>query len=207
MEDLVADKQQVEGPRGVDPADPTAGSTGNTLGRIPGFNQNSSNALVKPNAFVLTDYSVSYAFGAWLARNFGGAALLQTIVQSPLTDESAIVSAVAAATGNPNVTFAGLIQDWSAAVLLSSTTTAPQGYQYNIGTWFPSTIGGESFNLGSIDFFNYSPSLKVFKVGDNPPTTSYHSSNLYYEAATSLAGARSWKVTIPAGVLMNVVVR
>jgi hypothetical protein len=209
MEDLVADKQGVEGPRGVSPTDPTSGLKGNTLGRIPLFNGNSylPLAVTYPATFDLNDYSVAYAFGAWLARNFGGASLLRTIVQSAQTDSSAVVDAVAAYTGNTKLTFSDLLEQWSAAVLLSDTTNAPPGYQYNTGTWFASTVGGESFNLGSIDFTNYTPSLTVFKPGDIPPAGSSHSSNLYFEAAAGLSGSRTWKITVPAGVQMNVVLR
>jgi hypothetical protein len=209
MEDLVADKQLVEGPRGVPItiADGSAGPTGMVDGRIPLFNDNSYLPLAVTANFGLNDYSVAYAFGAWLARNFGGAALLRAIVQSPQTDSSAIVNAVAAFTGNTNLTFPDLLEQWSAAVLLSDTTAAPTGYQYNIGAWFNSTVGGESFRLGSIDFTHYTPSLKVFKPGDIPPNGSYHSSNLYFQAATALSGSKSWKISIPAGVQMNVVLR
>jgi hypothetical protein len=209
MEDLVADKQGVEGPRGVTPPGDGSAGTPATAGgdRIPDFNRYSYMSLVRPTSFGLVDYSISYAFGAWLARNYGGAGLLRNIVQSPQTDESAVVNAVIRATGNPKENLAGLLQRWSAAVLLSDTTAAPSGYRYNTGSWFQSSIGGQSFNLGSINFSNYTPTLTVFSLAGTQPSSSYHSSNLYYEAATSLSGARTWTITVPDGVLMNVVIR
>ncbi len=207
MEDLVADKQGVEGPRGVSPpTDGSAGGAGITGGRIPTFNQYSYSALVRPTTFDLTGYSVAYAFGAWLARNYGGTELLRRIVQCPQTDESAVVNAVIQYTGNKNESLATLLERWAAAVLLSDTTSAPSGYRYNVGTWFTSSAGGQTFDLGSMNFFNYSPSLTVFTPG-TAPTTDSHSSNLYYLAATGLTGSQSWKITVPAGLAMNVVIR
>jgi hypothetical protein len=212
MEDLVADKQNVEGPRGVPllnaaTSDPSAGPPGNTRGRIPAFNANSSLALIQPTTFDLKDYSVAYAFGAWLARNYGGAELLRRIVQCPQTDESAVINAVQQYTGSKTESLAGLLERWAAAVLLSDATTAPSGYRFNTGTWFTSSLGGESFNLGSIDFFNYNPTLTVYTSSSAIPAVSNHSSNVYFQAAKGLAGTRTWKVTVPTGVLMNVVIR
>ena len=98
IEDLVADDLGVEGPRGVSTGD--AGSPGNTLGRIPYFNASSNFSLAVTGAnFGLTDYALAYAFGAWLIRNYGGASLVQRIVQCPQTDSTAVVNAAAAYSG------------------------------------------------------------------------------------------------------------
>ncbi|MBN1615730.1 MAG: hypothetical protein JW875_00345 [Spirochaetales bacterium] len=43
---------------------------------------------------VYFSYAGSYAFGAYLVRNFGGAALIQKIMQSPYTDQAAISHAL-----------------------------------------------------------------------------------------------------------------
>jgi hypothetical protein len=210
MEDLVADKLGVEGPRGVTTADGSAGPTGNTLGRIGGtygFNAYSNNALSMPTSFGLVDYSVSYAFGAWLARNYGGADLLRRIVQSPLTDSSAVTSAAAAASGKTE-TMERLLEKWAASVLISDSTAAPAGYRYNTGGWTTSTAAGITYNLGSIDIFNYSPALKVYTAtGVVPGTTFLHSSNVYYRAASGLAAAKTWSLSIPAGIKMSVVLK
>jgi hypothetical protein len=210
MEDLVADKLGVEGPRGVTTADGSAGPTGNTLGRIGGtygFNAYSNNALAMPTSFGLVDYSVSYAFGAWLARNYGGADLLRRIVQSSLTDSSAVTSAAAAASGKTE-TMERLLEKWAASVLISDSTAAPAGYRYNTGGWTTSTAAGITYNLGSIDIFNYSPALKVYTAtGVVPGTTFLHSSNVYYRAASGLAAAKTWSLSIPAGIKLSVVLK
>jgi hypothetical protein len=209
MEDLVADKLGVEGPRGLKNTDGSAGSAGITDGRFPSFNLYSYLGLVQKTTFNLADYSTAYAFGSWLARNYGGAGLLKKIVQCPETNETAIINAVASAeTGRPTESMTRLLEKWAAAVLLSDTESAPAGYCYNTGGWMTSISGGISYKLGSIDVFNYSPSLTVFtNIGSVPSSTFTHSSNIYYEAATSLSAPRSWALTIPEGIVMSVVLK
>jgi hypothetical protein len=209
LEDLVADKLGVDGPRGVTDADGSAGPPNNTAGRLPSFNQYSYLGLVQKSGFTLADYSTAYAFGAWLARNYGGAGLLKKIVQCPETDETAILNAVTSAeTGRPAESMTRLLEKWAAAVLISDTTSAPAGYRYNTGGWTTSTSGGISYRLGSINIFNYSPSLYVFKNSGSVPTSTFrHSSNVYYQAATDLTESRTWSISIPDGIVMSVVLK
>ncbi len=208
MEDLVADKLGVEGPRGV--TTPDAGPTGNTQGRLGGpwgFTQYASTGLALPRQFGIIDYSVTYAFGAWLARNYGGADLLRRIVQSPLTNSTAITSAVETVSGATE-TMERLLSKWAAAVLLSDSTSAPPGYQYNTGGWMTSTSGGIGFKLGSIDMFRYSPALAILtQEGTVPATTFSRASNVYFKAASGLMAPRTWSLSIPAGIRMSVVLK
>jgi hypothetical protein len=208
MEDLVADKLGVEGPRGIANADGSAGSSGIGEGRIPDFNLNSYYPLAVNNNYGLTDYSISYAFGSWLARNYGGTELLRRIVQCPETNSTAATNAVAADSGRQDESMARLLEKWSASVLLSDMTTAPVRYRYNTGGWTTSTAGGLSYNLGSINIFNYTPALYVFtQAGTVPGTVFNRSSNIYYQAALDLGTARSWTITVPQGILMTVVIK
>ncbi|TAN32139.1 peptidase M30, partial [Patescibacteria group bacterium] len=209
MEDLVSssDKLNVEGPRGVSSTDGTAGSAGNTLGRIPGFNASSNVSLaVTGSSFGLTQYSVAYAFGSWLIRNYGGPALLTRIVQSAQTDYTAVVNAAAAYSGRTE-TMEGLLQKWAASVLISDNTSAPFGYRYNSGGWMSFSEGSETFNLGSLNVFNYSPTLTVYNSSVPIPAAPYYSSNIYFKAASMLTGSRTFSVTIPAGTGMSVVLK
>jgi hypothetical protein len=210
MEDLVADKLGVEGPRGVSPTDGSAGSPGNNEGRIPLFNQYSSAyPLAVTTGYDLVEYySTSYAFGSWLARNYGGADLLRRIVQSPETNSTAVINAVEADSGLQDESMAKLLEKWPASVLLSDTTTAPARYRYNTGGWTMSSAGGLSYNLGSINIFNYTPALYVFtQAGTVPGTVFNRSSNIYYQAALDLGAERSWEITVPQGILMTVVIK
>nr|HPM73943.1 hypothetical protein [Spirochaetales bacterium] len=74
VEDLLADKLGVAGPRGMDPADYSAGVSGNIYGRLPEY-------LLFPDvtpydwdtaadAELTRYYSWAYAFGAYLTRNY-----------------------------------------------------------------------------------------------------------------------------------------
>jgi hypothetical protein len=207
MEDLVADKLDVEGPRGVSAVDGTAGAAHNTAGRIPYFNLCSYYGLVQPASYSLYDYSVSYAFGAWLARNFGGAALLRMIVRCPQTDETAVVDA-ARAFGSRGETLGDLLREWSSAVLLSDATNAPAGYRYNTGGWSSFSCGGVGYRLGSINFFNYDPPLFVlYSISGLPGSQVAHSSNLYFQAAGGLTGSRTWSLEVPTGIDLDIVVK
>jgi hypothetical protein len=208
MEDLVADKLGVEGPRGIANADGSAGSPGIIEGRIPKFNSNSSYPLAVRNDYGLTDYSISYAFGSWLARNYGGTELLRRIVQCPETNTTAVTNAVLAESDLQDESMARLLEKWAASVLLSDMTTAPARYRYNSGGWVTTSASGLSYNLGSINIFNYMPKLYVFtQAGTVPGTTFNRSSNIYYQAAIGLGTARSWTMTVPQGILMTVVIK
>jgi hypothetical protein len=205
MEDLVADKLGVEGPRGVLTAD--AGTPGNTLGRIPYFNASSNASLaVTGSSFGLTNYALAYAFGSWLIRNYGGPDLLKRIVQCAQTDYTAVINAAGAYSGRTE-SMERLLQRWSASVLLSDTTSAPPGYRYNTGGWTSFTAGSQSFNLGSIDIFNYSPQLTTYSSAAVIPAPPYYSSDVYFLAASKLSSSRTFSVTLPEGTVMSVVLK
>ena len=152
-QDLIADKLQLDGPRGVAYDDPAAGMPGNEQGRLPYYNLfNDLQVTVWNN--VIANYSLNYALGAYLARTYGGAALFSDIVQSSDSGIDAIEAALAAA--GHDVSFGEVLADWAVATLLSDSTAAPAPYRYNTGSWSTSHAGGEQFRLGSINLFNYS---------------------------------------------------
>ena len=152
-EDLIADKMMIDGPRAVDYDDPTAGEPENRGGsRLPGYNLYNDIQVTTWDGY-LANYSINYAFGAYLARNYGGAALYGDIVQSDRSGVSAIEGAVRAQ--GHDESFLELLTNWAAANLLSDNTDAPAPYQYNTGTWRTSYAGGLEFRLGSINLHNY----------------------------------------------------
>ena len=150
--DLIADKLGIPGPRGVASNDPSAGAAGNTSGRLPLYNYWNEIQVTTWDGD-LTNYSINYALGAYLARNYGGAALFREIVQNDRAGVAAIEAALASQ--GHSVSFADVLTDWAIANLLSDDTSAPHPYRYNSGTWFTSTAGGQTFRLGSINLFNY----------------------------------------------------
>ncbi len=216
MEDLVADKLAVMGPRGVNGLVETAGPANNPEGRIPLFNAYPAVSLSDwgtSDIDALKSYSATYSFGAYLLRNYGGAALLKAMVQSPKTDGGQIVDAVSAFTGRTE-TLSQIFQCWSAAVLLSDRTDAPAGYRYNTGNFFTSTGGGTSYNLGSINFFNYQQyggsgtgPLMDSGNGSVGSTTPRAASGTLYSAAIGATGKKDWTIDLPIRVNMSVVVK
>ena len=210
--DLIADKLRLPGPRGVAYSDPTAGTVRNTGGRLPLYNVYNDIQVTAWNS-LSENYSINYALGAYLARNYGGAALFREIVQN----DSAGVAAIEAAltTLGHDVSFADVLTDWAAANLLSDDTAAPHPYRYNSGTWFTSAAGGQTFRLGSINLFNYrydEPGyvpldgpyfydLSDFNAEQHPP----HSNR--YATLGRTSGTVRLRIDAPAGNRITVVVK
>ena len=155
-EDFVSERLMTgSGQRGLPYDDPTAGEPGNRRGELPTYNyynylQASTWEFDRP---LYRYYSINYALGAYLARNYGGAALFGSIVQNDRGGIEAIEAALAA--HGHSVSFEQILVDWAVANLLSDDVSASAPYRYNSGTWFTSMAGGETFRLGSINLFNY----------------------------------------------------
>ncbi len=209
VEDFLADKIGVEGPRGVSPLIGSAGNPGNTEGRLPWFNQYLFRPLIVnyPQPFELADYPVAYAFGAWLARNYGGVNFLHRVVSSPYYDKKAIEYAVQKYTGGTE-SFERLLQRWGGAIFLSDKIEAPSLYKYNTGDWFISAINGNEYRLGSINLYNYIPTPEIpaspvqLSTGLKAP-----GSNVYLLAKENALGKFSWDITIPDDVRLSVIVK
>ncbi|HEY9190403.1 MAG TPA: hypothetical protein VIM88_06010 [Sulfurovum sp.] len=179
-EDLVATKIRHIGPRGVDYLDGSAGDPGNTLGRYPLFNENNTLSLTAWNG-VLADYSKVNAFGAYLLRNYGGAQVLHDIMHNAYIDENAVVYAVKKSPEGTGKTFSDLLSEWGIAVMLSDHIDLIDTPEYNTGDFTLSTYNNSTYELGSINFFNYDPLPTIqttsgtvqpqgnyyYKIGDN----------------------------------------
>ncbi|MDE0025931.1 MAG: putative Ig domain-containing protein [Spirochaetaceae bacterium] len=151
-EDLISDRMMVRGPRGVAYDDPTAGEPGNRRGRLPYYNLFNDQPVTVWNSKI-ADYAGKYAFGAYLARTYGGAALFSAIVQSDKAGFRAVEAALQAL--GHDVPFGQLVADWAVATLLSDDTAAAAPYRYNAGAWTTSHTGGVDYRLGSINLYNY----------------------------------------------------
>lgn len=218
-EDLIAEKINNIGPRGVLAVD-TAGNSENDDGRLPIFNVAHNNTFLKWEGG-LDDYSTAYAFGAFLARNYGGAELFQKIVQSSETDEHAVLNAINSINSIKNLskTFEDLLIEWGKAVLNSDLTDTT--YQYNKNDAFSSSVDGNNYNLGSINLNNYHYLIDDIWYLDGPfiynkiyDGNKYYSissailepgTNAYYQAGRGLTGTYSWAVELPEGVTLTVV--
>ena len=151
-EDLIADKMMIDGPRSVAYDDPGAGEPENRRGRLPDYNLFNDVQVSTWDGY-LANYSINYALGAYLARNYGGAALFSEIVQSARHGVGAIQGALH--NQGHDESFLDILANWGAATLLSDNTDAPAPYQYNTGAWRTSHVGGVQFRLGSINLYNY----------------------------------------------------
>ncbi len=209
-EDFLADKLGVDGPRGVSHADGTAGNSGNVSGRLPGYNCSNYRGVATwySGNLALASYSLNYAFGAYLARNFGGAGLFRKIVQNEETDVAAIEMAVSEM--GYNETFGSLLRKWGVAVLMSDITSNIDGYHYNSGTFFTSVLSGTTYNLGSINLFNYTCSNVAGPAFFNPSSLQalgmhFGTSNTFVKIGEGLTGNFARTIDMPSGVKLTVV--
>jgi len=182
-EDLIATKIQHTGPRGVDYQDGSAGSVGNIKGRFPLFNANNTLSLTGWNS-ELADYSKVSAFGAYLLRNYGGAELVHNIMHNRFDNEQAVVDAVNKSPEGSGKTFADLLSEWGTAVMLSDHENLVDIPFYNTGDFTLSSYNGITYDLGSINFFNYIPQPTIHTTSG----TVQAQGNYYYKIGDNLTG-------------------
>lgn len=209
VEDLLAEKLEVSGPRGVAHWDATAGEPKNDRGLLPRYNAWNDRQVTAWHG-ELADYAIYYAFGAYLARTYDGANLFRRIVRSEESGADAVEAALRR--GGVSVSFGELLVEWAVANLLSDSTRASAPYRYNAGTWRTSEVGGIAFRLGSINLFNYSyqgwqegPILySVDQLGDRE--TQLPHSNIFIGLGRH-KGLVELSLTVPEGVRVTVVVK
>ncbi len=182
-EDLIATKIKHIGPRGVEYTDGSAGTTGNTNGRYPLFNANNTLSLTTWNN-QLADYSKVNAFGAYLIRNYGGAKLLHDIMHNTYVDKQAVVNAVNKSIEGSGKTFDNLLSGWGTAVLLSHIESPENFPTYNTGDFTYNTYKDTTYDMGSINFFNYDPLPTIHTTAG----TVQAQGNYYYKVGDNLTG-------------------
>ena len=182
-EDLIASKIHHTGSRGVPYTIGSAGEEDNRLGRYPLFNANNRLSLTTWHGS-LENYSVVNAFGAFLLRNYGGAKVLHDIMHSAYIDEEAIVSAVNKTPQGRGKKFNDLLKEWGIAVLLSDNNHLDTLPTYNTGGYMPNQYKHSVYDIGSINFFNYSPQPSIFTASG----TVQRQGNYYYKVGTRLKG-------------------
>ena len=182
-EDIIATKIKHIGPRGIDYTDGSDGTTGNTDGRYPLFNENNTLSLTAWNN-QLKDYSKVNAFGAYLIRNYGGAKLLHNIMHNTYIDKQAVVDAVNKSASGSGKTFDNLLSEWGVAVILSDHDNLVDLPFYNTGDFTYSTYNGTTYEMGSINFFNYDPLPTIYTTAG----TVQAQGNYYYKVGNNLTG-------------------
>ncbi len=186
-EDIVATKIGSDGPRGVEPDDGSAGVADNKNGRYTFFDALPYISLTQWHNS-LYNYSQVSSFGTFLVRNYGGAKLLHDIMHNPLLHEDAVMDAVHKTAQGEGKTFGDILREWAIAVALSDTqrpmmqakTDLPS---YNSGDFIYNTYNNSTYKLGSINFFNYTPSLQFSDCHIVNPN-----SNCYYKIGSNLTG-------------------
>lgn len=123
-------------------------------------------------------------------RNFGGANFIRELIQNNYTGIESIVNAVNANGGN-GLSYGDILQRFGVANLLSDQTTITTGYKFNTGSWITSTVNGTTYDLGSINLYNYSPTPSVYS---ELPYSQQPSSNILYIAGDNLSGKNEWYI-------------
>ena len=216
-EDFLADKLNVSGPRGFgnDLSEGTAPYPG--VCRLNNFNVGTDESFLEwSNPY---DYAAAYAFGAFLARNYGGTELFQKIVQSSESDEYAVLNAVNNL-NSTSKTFEDLLIEWGVAVLNSELTDTDYKYNKSGSIGFPSSLSGTDYYLGAIDLNNYETQLGVGwnysgpiiyndgEIGDPISGVIMEpGTNTFYQAGDNLTGTHSWTVEVPRDVTLTAVVK
>ena len=202
-EDLVAVKLHTDGPRDVKWSRGDAGEANNYNGRYPLFNKNNGLSMASWDN-TLEDYSKVSSFGTYLLRNYGGAELLHDIVYSKFINEEALMDAIKRHSNGKSKTFDDLIHEWGVAVLLSKRDdiSGDSGYLYNAGDYISSEHNGINYNLGSINFFNYTPNPTIATTMRKIAPKS----NYYYKVGENLKGDIDLDIKDTAGFNVSVVV-
>lgn len=192
VEDLVANKILTDGPRGVPYAAASAGTDRNSSGRLPLFNEYNDYTLLDWSGNedeTLTNYSKTYALGAYLMRNYGGANFIRELIQNDYTGAASIVQAVNA-NGGGVASYGDVLQRFGVASMLSDKMDMDTGYRFNRGdVWSESTVGGIRYDLGSINLYNYLPAPYIY---DELPNSQHAGSNLFYNGGSGLSGQKEW---------------
>jgi hypothetical protein len=188
-EELVADKLGVTGPSS----------------RLSTFNLYDDAPLTEwlSGNDALISYAVSYAFGAYLARNYGGAALFQDIVHGGYGDYRDVLTAVNN-NGGSGASMLGLLRDWGVAVVLSDNLLIAGNYKYSA---YSALFGSFTYNLPAIDLTSYTPDPNYYASTDlSSAWPAYRSSNTYVKVS-SQTGTKTWKFRMRDTVQATVVVR
>ena len=125
--------------------------------RLPGFNKYYyySGLEYRDNtSYTVISYSTIYAFGAWLARTYGGPELVSKMSKSSSVDFDSVVAAIKAQTGT-TITMADLQKQYTQACVFRTQFA----YDNNLPTFHvdagnPITTDGYTSKMTAIDLFS-----------------------------------------------------
>jgi hypothetical protein len=115
----------------------------------------------------LDSYAYKYAFGAYLARNYGGAELVKNILANDSTNEASIVAALRQTTGNASLDFTYAVEKFAEAFIFSSSTgghvifnqTDTTSGHATFNQTDTKTIGGTTYTFTAFDIWKGSGNL------------------------------------------------
>jgi hypothetical protein len=165
----------------TNPAHPIAG-------RISGFLRGYANDGVT-TGMGSASYSYKYAFGAYLARNYGGAEFVKNLLANSSTDTASITAALQATAGNPGIDFNYALERFGEAFIFSNTEKATfnktvtktiDGTTYTFTGFniWDNSYGNQTW--GGPTIFSSSPSYML------PSSVYVQSSNWYTGSLTSI---------------------
>jgi hypothetical protein len=101
-----------------------------------------------PGNEVLYSYSSAYAFGAFLARNYGGAGLVSEIAKNSFVDEESISDALAKQGNIVGSSFTKALAEYGKAMILNRTESP----SFNITA--TDSVGGKTYVFTGFDIFS-----------------------------------------------------
>ncbi len=123
-------------------------------GRIPYFNAYYDYSGVTDwlsGNYVLMSYSSAYAFGAYLARNYGGPALIEAIAQNNYAGTESITQALRSVSGDVTHSFNKAFSRYGEALLFSGAHKLGKN---SFDTSATGTINGQSYTFSSFDIWS-----------------------------------------------------
>lgn len=144
--------------------------------------------------YTTCSYATNYAFGAWLARTYGGAAFINHIVNSSVIDYfSAICDSILATTGD-SVTTETLLRDFAYAVTISKEG---EGFRHEIEEQtsgdFYNTSKDYGFPLSAVDLYN----LENYGVTATDSNQDYlNGPTFFYSNTVSSGGVRPYGIEL-----------
>lgn len=110
---------------------------------------------------VQVSYAGAYAFGAYLARNYGGKDLIKQIATNNYVDQEAITQALKS-TGR-NETFESVFEKYAQALVLDNAPSAENAPSFN------RSVEGINGNMKAIDIFNVQSQDELGRTQDVRP--------------------------------------
>jgi hypothetical protein len=150
-------------------------------------------------------YSYKYAFGAYLARNYGGAELVKNILANNSTNEASIVAALQQTTGNTGIDFSYAVEKFAEAFIFSDPASGRATFNKTV----VKTISGTTYTFTGFDIWNRWGGPTIYPLSNRPtmqPNSVYVQSSDDWRGGT-LSSPVTLNKPADAGVKLFLMVR